>query len=87
METHHLIVVSKAFNNPTINYKLHVNAGVGSLTLEMDLDEFIDSVVAASSHPWKMMTRSALKAALMDAKEQVIQEMKDQSIHSPPPIK
>lgn len=78
----YMVCISKRFDKPEIHYHI-VNH---ELSLQMELPKFLSALV--SQIPvWKIFSRKALLNALSEASDKVVQDMKDQSIHSPPPIK
>jgi hypothetical protein len=71
------IVISRQWNNPKIHAYM-TKKGVGS---EMELDDFLTTLLEIVGSPTLTMTRKQLAAKVFAAKEQIVNEMKKATVH------
>lgn len=71
------VVISRQWNNPTIRAYMTVK-DVGS---EMELDEFLKTILEIVGSPTFTMTKNQLANKIFEAKNQILVEMKKATVH------
>ena len=71
------VVISRQWNNPTIHAYMTVK-DVGS---EMELDEFLKTILEIVGSPTFTMTKNQLATKIFAAKDQIVVEMKKATVH------
>lgn len=71
------VIISRQWNNPTIRAFMS-KKDVGA---EMELDEFLKAVLEIVGSPTFTMTKTQLANKIFAAKEQVLVEMKQATVH------
>jgi hypothetical protein len=70
-------VVSRKWNNPTINITMNSK----EIALEMDAKEFLGTLVEIVGNPTFLVTKAQHLSKLNEAMEQVVEEVKRASVH------
>lgn len=71
------VVISRQWNNPTIRAYMTVK-DVGS---EMELNEFLKTILEIVGSPTFTMTKNQLANKIFEAKNQILVEMKKATVH------
>jgi len=77
-----MVIISKRFHNPEIKYTVVHDA----LSLEISLDDYLKALISEIGSPLWMLTPASLEKKLLAASASVIQDMKNQTVVSPPEI-
>ena len=75
-----MVIISKKFHNPEITYTV-VHDG---LSLELKLDDYLTALISEIGSPLWMLTPNSLEKKLLAASSKIVQDMKDQTVYSPP---
>jgi hypothetical protein len=80
--SNYMVVISKKFNDHQIHYTLEHDG----LELKIELTDYIKALLGEIGSPALLFKKSSLEAKINAASTAILENMKNATIHRPPPM-